>query len=245
MIALRRLSLAFRFLTRLPFPGPPLTPKDLGGALAFFPIPGAALGLLLLGAAKLMEARLAPAVAAPLLVGALAWLTGGLHLDGAADTVDGLAGGRGDRGRTLAIMRDSRIGAYGAAALALLLIGKSAAVAELLARGEPWALVGAPALARFAAVPLVVLFPYAREEGLGRAFREGGGALELGVAAAFAVAILMSLGARAAAPAALALAGALGLALFVRKRLGGLTGDVYGAAVELAELAFLVVACAR
>lgn len=242
---LARLALAFRFLTRLPVPGPPVAPGDLGGALAFFPLPGAVLGLLLLGAAELLEGRLAPGVTAALLVALLAWLTGGLHLDGAADTADGLSGGRGDRGRTLEIMRDSRIGAHGAATVAALLVAKTAAVAELLGRGEAWALLAAPALARFAAVPLVVLFPYARPEGLGRSFHDGGGARELAVAAALALAILAPLGPGAAPPAAAALAAALVLALLVRRRLGGLTGDVYGAAIELAELAFLVVAGVR
>jgi adenosylcobinamide-GDP ribazoletransferase len=242
---LARLSLALRFLTRLPIPGPPLAPGDLGGALAFFPVPGAVLGLLLLGAAELLAERLAPGVAAALLVACLAWLTGGLHLDGAADTADGLSGGRGDRARTLEIMRDSRIGAHGAATVAALLVAKTVAVAELLGRGETWALVAAPALARFAAVPLVVLFPYARPEGLGRSFRDGSGARELAVAAALTLAIVAPLGARTAAPAAAALAAAVVLALLVWRRLGGLTGDVYGAAIELAELAFLVVAGVR
>jgi adenosylcobinamide-GDP ribazoletransferase len=248
---LRHLSAAFRFLTRLPVPGPPLDVAELGRALAYFPVAGAALGGLLAGAGWLLAPRLAPGVLAAVVVALLAALSGGLHLDGLADVADGLGGGHGDRARTLAIMRDSRIGAFGAAALVLVVLDKAAAVAELFGRGDAaWALLCAPALARTAAVPLVVLFPYARPEGLGRAFHDGGGARELALAAVLGLAILggaatAGAGHRVVLPAlaGLGAAGVLGLAC--RCRLGGLTGDVYGAAIELAEAAFLLVASAR
>ncbi len=242
---LRHASAAFRFLTRLPLPGPPLEGRELGRALAYFPLAGLALGAITAGAARLLAPRLGPGVLAALLVALLAWLTGGLHLDGLADVADGLGGGHGDRSRTLAIMRDSRIGAFGATALGLALVVKVAAVAELLARGAaPWALLCAPVLARFTAVPLVVLLPYARPEGLGRAFHEGGGPRELVVALALAALALAGFGVRVLLPSAAAVAAAAVVVLAVRRRLGGLTGDVYGAAIELAEAGFLVAASA-
>ncbi len=245
MALLRPLAAAFRFLTRLPCPGPEATSGDMGRALAFFPLPGLALGALAAGAERLLAPHLAPAVLAALLVALLAWLTGGLHLDGLADVADGLGGGHGDRVRTLAIMRDSRIGALGATALGILLLVKFAAITALLARGPAsWALVCAPTLARLLAVPLVVLFPYARPEGLGRPFHDGGGPRELGVALALTALPLAWFGVRVLVPSAAALLAAAILAVAVRRRLGGLTGDVYGAAIELAEVGFLVVASA-
>lgn len=242
---LAHLAAAFRFLTRLPVPGPGLRGPELGRALAWFPLPGLLLGALAAGSAQVLSGRLAPGVLAALVVAGLAWLTGALHLDGLADVADGLGGGHGDAGRTLAIMRDSRIGAFGAVAVFLLLAVKVTAVAELVGQGSGWALLCAPALARFAAVPLVVLFPYARPEGLGRPFHDGGGPRELAVAGALAAAILACAGLRSAFPAAAALTAAGVLAFAVRRRLGGLTGDVYGAAVELAETVFLVCAGVR
>lgn len=244
---LRDASAAVRFLTRLPVPGAPADGGEMGRALAFFPLAGAALGGLAAGAAWLaVRLGLGPGVAAALLVALGAWLTGGLHLDGLADVADGLGGGRGDRARSLAIMRDSRIGSFGAAALGLALLVKVAAVAELLVRGSaPWALFCAPTLARFLAVPLVVAFPYARPEGLGRAFHEGGGARELWVAFALTALALPWFGLQVLLPSAAALVAAALLALGVHRRLGGLTGDAYGAAIELAELAFLIAAGAR
>jgi adenosylcobinamide-GDP ribazoletransferase len=235
-------ALAIQFLTRLRLPGSRLDAARLGRSLAFFPVAGLLLGLGLAGAAHLVDGRLAPLVAAALLVAGLAWATGGLHLDGLADVFDGLAAGHADRERALRIMRDSRIGAHGAAALVLVLVAKVAAVAQIASRSAAWPLVLAPVVARFAAVPLVVGFPYARPEGLGRAFHEGGGRRELAIAAALTAAPLAWAAPASLLPAAGALAVSLALGAALRRRLGGLTGDVYGAAIELAELAFLVLA---
>ena len=113
---------------------------------------------------------MAPWLIAVLLAALLAALTGGLHLDGVADVFDALGGGRGDRARMLEIMRDSRIGAHGAAALTLLLIAKVAALAQVAERRDLLALLAFPTIARWLAALLVVFFPYVRAEGLGRAF---------------------------------------------------------------------------
>jgi adenosylcobinamide-GDP ribazoletransferase len=240
---LRPLAVAFGFLTRVPLATGAAVPRDLGRATTWFPAVGAALGTVLVAAHHLLGG-LAVAVAAVVLVALHAALTGGLHLDGVADVFDALGGGRGDRDRMLAILRDSRIGAHGAAALVLLVVAKVLAVAELLDRLHPawWALYAAPAAARWAVVPLVVAFPYARPDGLGKPFHGHAGAAQLAGATGVAAAALGWLGGRALAPALSALLAALAIAAWLHRRLGGLTGDVYGAAIEAAELAFLVVA---
>jgi adenosylcobinamide-GDP ribazoletransferase len=242
--ALRDLLLAFQFLTRLPA-GKGAHAGDLGRSCAWFPLPGYGMGLLVAGAARLAAPHLSAPLAAVLAVAALAWLTGGLHLDGVADVFDGLGGGQGDRERTLRIMRDSRIGALGATALVLVLALKVAAVSDLFSRGSFWPLVVAPAVARFAVVPLVVLFPYARAEGLGLAFRGTAGRREIAVAALLAAAAIAPFAPASLLPAAVALAAAAAVALSVNRRLGGLTGDVYGASIELAEAALLAAATLR
>jgi adenosylcobinamide-GDP ribazoletransferase len=237
--------LAFQFLTRLPVGAGTIAGADLGRSCAWFPLPGAVMGLALAGAAHLAAGHVPPLLAGVLAAAALAWMSGGLHLDGLADLFDGLSGGHGDRARTLAIMRDARIGAHGAAALVLVLLAKSAALAELAARDEPWLLVAGPAVARFLVVPLVVGFPYARPEGLGKAFHGTAGAREVTVAAILAAAAIAPALPRSIGPAAAAAAAASAVALLARRRLGGLTGDVYGAAIELAEVVFLSVAALR
>jgi adenosylcobinamide-GDP ribazoletransferase len=237
--------LAFRFLTRLPVGGGGLSRADLGRSCAWFPLPGAMMGLAVAVAAHLTHGHVPAPLAGVLAAAALAWISGGLHLDGLADLFDGLSGGHGDRARTLAIMRDARIGAHGAAALALVLLAKSAALAELVARDAFWLVAGAPAVARFLVVPLVVGFPYARPEGLGKAFRGTAGAREVAVAAVLAAAAVAPGGPAALGCAGAAAAAAGAVALVARRRLGGLTGDVYGAAIELAELTFLAAAALR
>lgn len=230
---------AFAFLTRLPVWSGPLLDEDLGRSVAFFPLVGLVLGLVLTGAAALLGGVLSPTLAAVALVALLAGLTGGLHLDGVADVFDALGGGRGDRQRMLDIMRDSRIGAHGAAALVLLLVAKVAAVADAIARRDLTSLLAFPAVARWAVTPAIVFHPYARPEGTGRAFNGNAGAREVAVATALLALALAVLGRRIVVPAAGAFVAASLLAQWLRRLLGGLTGDVYGAAIELAEVVTL------
>jgi adenosylcobinamide-GDP ribazoletransferase len=238
----RPLAIAFAFLTRLPIARGPVDDRSLGRSVAWFPAVGAALGATQLVAAHFLDGAVAPGLLAVALVALHAALTGGLHLDGIADVFDALGGGRGQRDRMLAILRDSRIGAHGALALILVLAGKLVATADLLARGVLWPLYAAPIAARWAVVPLVIAFPYARPEGLGRSFHDHARAVHLAGATVLTALLLLCIGPRALAAFACAAAIALALAVCLQRHLGGLTGDVYGAAIESAELAFLVAA---
>jgi len=241
---LRALVTSFGFLTRLPVSFGPVSERDLGRSVAFFPVVGLVLGFVASGVVQLAGGFLSPFLSAVLLVALLAALTGALHLDGLADVFDGVGGGGRDREKVLSIMRDSRIGAHGATALALHLLAKVSALATLVERRDLLALLAFPALARFAVTPLIVLFPYVRASGLGRAFNGTAGWRELLLATLAAGATVAALGARAGWQGLGALAAALLVAAWMRARLGGLTGDVYGAAIELAELAALTVGCA-
>jgi cobalamin 5'-phosphate synthase/cobalamin synthase len=236
-----RLLAALSFLTRVPVH---LTfdAREVGRSALFFPLVGAAIGAVQWGLFYALSARLPALLTAVLVVAFSAWLTRAMHLDGLADLTDGLAGGS-SRGQALEIMRDPRVGAFGAVALVLVLATKIAAIAALEAKA---ALVLAPALARWTSVPLSRLLPNAREGGgLGSALTDHVGALELVgatlVSAALAAALAPALGAVSwvAVIAVTAVVGAI-----ARKRLGGVTGDVLGANVELSEACALVVAVA-
>jgi adenosylcobinamide-GDP ribazoletransferase len=136
-------------------------------------------------------------------------------------------------------MRDSRIGAHGAVALVLVLLAKVFAIAELLARRDLIGLLAFPAIARWAVTPAIVFHPYARPEGTGRAFHASARPWEVAGATVLLAGALGALGTRLFVPAAGALAAASLLALWLRRRLGGLTGDVYGAVIEVAEVVTL------
>lgn len=247
---LRSVGVAVGFLTRFPVPGGQVDPRTFGRAVAWFPLAGALLGATLLIVDWSVRDRLPVALEAVALVALLAWLSGGLHLDGLADVFDGLSGGGGDRSRTLEIMRDSRIGAHGATALSLTLLLKAVALTELLRQGNTWALLTFPASARFGASALLFAFPRATPEGLGASFNRDGQPRYLILGMATLVAIIVT-GASAdrALPLVLTASSMIGLvvaflfAARVSSRLGGLTGDVYGACIEIAEVGFLVAAC--
>jgi adenosylcobinamide-GDP ribazoletransferase len=236
---------AFAFLTRLPVWRGPLRDVDLGRSVSFFPLVGLVLGFALTGLAAALAGIMSPWLVAVLLAAVLALLTGGLHLDGFADVFDALGGGRGDRARMLEIMRDSRIGAHGAAALNLLLIAKVAGLAQAAERRDLLALLAFPTIGRWLAALLVVLFPYARPEGVGRAFSGEAGRLQAGIATAIAAVTLAVLGPPLILPALGAGVIVFGFAFWLHRRLGGMTGDVYGASIELGEVAMLVFASLR
>lgn len=242
-----RLLVAVAFLTRLPIPLPAsLDGRAVGRSSLFFPAVGLLVGGLQAGAAFLLLKRLPDPVVAVLTVALGVLVTGALHLDGLADTVDGFGGGR-DREHALRIMRDHAVGAYGAAAIALSLALKIALLATLTMFGTPglrWIAL-APALGRWAPVLLGRALPYARAEGgLGQAVTGGGtGTPEL------AGATLVALGAAAwlggvngGVAAAAALVATAGFGLLCRRKIGGVTGDTLGASVELVEVLVLLLA---
>jgi adenosylcobinamide-GDP ribazoletransferase len=231
---------AFAFLTRLPVTRAPLRDVELGRSVAVFPAVGIVLGLVLTGLAFGLAGVLPPFLTAVFLVALLGALTGGIHLDGFADVFDAVGGGRGDRIRMLGIMRDSRIGAHGAAALTLLLVAKVLAVGYLIEGNDLVSLLVFPAIGRWAVTPLIAFLPYAREEGLGRAFRGNAGPKQVAIAAVIATIPTALLGLRMVVPALVATAVVGVFGLWMKRHLGGLTGDVYGAAIELGELVVLV-----
>jgi adenosylcobinamide-GDP ribazoletransferase len=239
------LAVAGAFLTRLPLgAGAGAGPEALARAAFLFPLVGAGVGAAVGGAAVGL-AEVLPAFLAGLLAVSLELvLTGALHLDGLADGADGL--GARDRERSLEIMRDHAVGTYGAAALALDLAVKAAALGSLAAAGEVWPVVAALALSRAAPLPLGRLLSYARAgEGTGRllAGRVGTASVLAGTGLALAIAVaaagLDGLALFACAAAVTAAVGAL-----ARRRLGGVTGDVMGAAIELSATLTLVLAVA-
>lgn len=234
------LLIALQFLTRLPIrlPGMP-APRQLGRSLLWYPLVGLLLGAVLLAAAWLLSGVAVP-LAAALLLALWVLASGGLHLDGLADTVDAWVGGYGDRERTLALMKDPCCGPMAVAALVLLLLLKFAALWALLEAGAWAALLLAPLLGRAGVLLLLLGTPYVREGGLGSAL-----AAHVPQRAGWRVLLASVLACLLAGWAGL-LAVAVAAALFVLvrrallQRLGGTTGDSAGALLELLECGVLV-----
>jgi adenosylcobinamide-GDP ribazoletransferase len=239
----RGILVAAAFLTRVPVPVV-AGASDVGHAARWFPLIGGLLG----GASALIAWTLTAlldvpaALTAMLVVGIAAWATGGIHLDGLADMADGFGGG-GEKEEVLRIMRDPRIGSYGAAALVLVVGIKVTALAALLERGValPFVVV-APAISRWTISALAGGLPYARtEEGLGKAIthdRDAGGL----VLATLITAVLAGAMLRGDAIAVWLFAAVVvfWIACTARRRIGGVTGDVFGASIELTEASVLL-----
>lgn len=237
---MRALRIAAAFLTRVPTAAGAVQPHELGAAAACFPLVGFGIGGLSYLVWQLSAASLGRTLSALLVVALCALISGGLHLDGLADFFDALGGGRGDRQRMLEIMRDPRIGAHGASALVLLLVGKVVALAEQPEPRLALALVCAPAASRMLAVWLLYGLPPARNDGLGQSMAEQVRLRHALIASACVGLGGLWFGGRAM-PALAASAGVAFLfGVLARRRLGGVTGDVCGAVIELAELTFLL-----
>jgi adenosylcobinamide-GDP ribazoletransferase len=229
--------LALQFLTRLPTPAlAGISPQDWGRAVLFFPVVGLLIGGVLTGLQTLLSVS-DPLLQAALLTVIWVALTGGLHLDGLADCADAWVGGHGDREKTLAIMKDPASGPIGVAAVVLALLLKFAAIAALAKTSSLAALFLAPLLGRAALPALLLAAPYARPGGLGEAMAQALPRRSAMLLLAVILAAVLAAGGWKAALAAMVVFGLVYRA--ARKRLGGVTGDVLGAAVELTETAVL------
>ncbi|HSM82042.1 MAG TPA: adenosylcobinamide-GDP ribazoletransferase [Nodosilinea sp.] len=244
--SLARLGGSILFYTRLPLPRG-WVPRFEGIAV-FAPVVGLALGGLLVGVdAALGQLGLGALLRSALVVGLGLWLTGGLHLDGAMDTADGLAVMAPDR--RLAVMADSRSGAFGVMAAIAVLGLKTLALAELTS-GRGWVLVAAMVWGRWGQVVAIARYPYLRPEGKGALHKAH---LCLPQDWLWGLALALALHGLWAwrQPDQWALVsvtglGGLGLSLAVgawlHRRLGGHTGDTYGATVEWTETLLLCLA---
>lgn len=243
-----------RFYTRLPLPvrlgeTDPHGMPDFSHAAVLVPIAGALIGVV--GALVLTVAAnlgLAPLPAATIAIGALVLITGAMHEDGLADLCDGFGGGA-NRERKLEIMKDSRLGTYGAAALVLSLLLRVGTLAGLVATDLRLAcavLIATGAVSRTAGLLPLALLPPARAFGAGFAAPRPS-AEKFGVAALLAfICACLPLLARASVPriaaaCVLAALAAYGVAALARRHIGGQTGDVAGAAQQAAEIAMLLV----
>lgn len=238
---MKRFILAFQFLTVFPIrTSVEVEPSALSGSMAYYPVVGAVQGALLAGVCAGLSVFFPDSITSAIVITVLALTNGGLHLDGFADTVDGLAGG-GNPEERLRIMRDSATGAVGVVFVVLLLLLKYLAVRELPVDARLQAIFLFPVVGRWAMVPMACWAPYARKEGgLGKAFAANSYSTLIAatlVTAALSIAFLGLL--------SLVILASVGTLVFLctvffKSKIGGVTGDVFGFQSEVAELFFLL-----
>ncbi|MBU6297693.1 MAG: adenosylcobinamide-GDP ribazoletransferase [Alphaproteobacteria bacterium] len=236
--------IAVQFLTTLPVAlRHPPTDSEIGRSLAFYPLVGLVLGIILATSGWLLRLQ-NPVLVSALLLTIWTAVTGALHLDGLADCADAWVGGRGDRERTLAIMKDPYSGPMGVVAIVIILFLKFAALTVLCENKVFIALVLVPVLGKAAVQVLFLTTPYVRAVGLGAPIASYMRRGEILVAL-----LLVSLGAflTAGSGCLLVLTATTGVLLLFRRsmlaRIGGVTGDAVGALVEIAEACALLAFC--
>jgi adenosylcobinamide-GDP ribazoletransferase len=241
------LRTAVAFLTRLPMPHPEgATPEHFVRAHRMFPIVGAAIGAAVgFFCLALRVVGLPDLAAAALALGASALLTGALHEDGLADVADGFGGGR-DVAAKLEIMRDSRLGTYGALILMVSLVAKLTALAALPDGVVVQGLIVSHTLARGVLPFMAMSLPYARKDGLAANAGRPDSTTVMTAGALAGVIALLALPWRVALGAALvAAACAIGMGWLAQRQIGGQTGDVLGGTEQLGETAILLLLAAR
>jgi adenosylcobinamide-GDP ribazoletransferase len=233
---------ALSFLTILPVGQIRLSEeKDLARSMAFFPLVGLVIGLLLALGYYLFSFLFPKSLVLWLTIGLLALLTRGLHLDGFADTIDGLGSG-GSKEKILEVMRDSRIGAFGVISLILLIGGKYLALDQISNSSVPYSLILMTVMGRQSMVLVCCRSSYARPNGgLAKPFTENLGYREMALSLVLAFGItLLFMGVKGIVLFFGMGLFSLGYRFFFIKKLGGVTGDILGAANELTELLCLI-----
>jgi adenosylcobinamide-GDP ribazoletransferase len=225
-------------MTRIPIRGLSLERHALARAAKFFPVVGLAIGLIAVAIQRALAARVQPQVLTLTLVIYLVLITGALHEDGLADAADGFGAGW-TKEKILLIMRDSRIGSFGAVAIALSLLSRFILMSSTSPARLPGFLVASNVLCRWTSLPLGFWLPYARkDQGLGSAVAGrlplssllwGTGFAALSVAAALGVGCLV--------PWLITLVVTAASGLYFKHHIQGVTGDCFGATNQIAEVA--------
>ena len=243
-LKIRRLSVdmatAFQFLTRIPMPSLSFESDSLSRAIKFFPLVGLVVGAGVVLLQRVLISHLTRPLVAFLLLGYLVFITGCFHEDGLADTADALGGGW-DRDQILLIMKDSRIGSYGATAIILSLLARYLLLASLPLEHFAAYVISAHVLCRWTSLPLSYFLPPAREQdGQGARIAKLTSLPSLIFGSVFSVAIVVfALRWSAIAPLLSATIAVILSGWFYMRKINGVTGDCFGATNQLTEIAVL------
>lgn len=233
---MKSLAMALQFLTRIPLHiNVGDDPKLMGRSLLWYPLAGVLMGVMLYGVVMVLKNQ-SPLLTAAIVLTFWVLITGGLHLDGLADSADAWAGGYGNKEKTLAIMKDPHVGSFSVVVLVLVLLLKFAALSELVKTDKLLYLLLAPMLARSAVLFLFLTTPYVRQNGLGSNM-----AKYLPRTAAIVMLVLFIIPAAILQPVAVisACLVLMGLRYLMLKRIDGMTGDTIGASIEIIEVVAL------
>ncbi len=242
-----RFLTAVSFLTIIPLPGRrEVSPEEVGRSIVYFPLVGVIIGLILVGLNWLLGLFLPSALVTVLLVVSLVVISGALHLDGFVDTCDGIAGHKTVEERW-GVMQDSRAGGFGIIGVCCLLLVKYVSLSGVPDGLLTQTLVFMPVVSRWAMVYAVFAYPYAKPSGLGKVFKEGASWQRFVIATFITLAVAVILAQLTGFIIFIIMLAiwviVIAMAAYLKGKFGGLTGDVYGAINEVAEVCVLILVC--
>lgn len=241
---MKSLLLAFQFLTIIPIRIKQIDNKKMAWGMFWFPVVGLFIGLVLVGANHILSfLNIEQFISAIILIVLLVFFTGGIHLDGVADTADALLS-RKNKEEMLKIMRDPHIGVMGVVGIICVLLLKISFLSSINSSIRPLSLILMCSLSRWAMVFLMYVFPYARNEGKAKVFIEGVN-MKIFIFATIAVLLVSVFAGKLIGLIAfvIVLISIYIIGKLISKKLGGITGDVLGAVNELTEIIVLFIIC--
>ncbi len=246
MKILESIVVAFQFLTRLYLPiNVEWDTANLRRSLMWFGLVGAFIGVILAGAMTLFNRfDLIPAVAAIIILLIWIFITGGMHIDGISDMADGFFSMR-DKEKTLEIMKDSHVGAFGVITIVFLLLIKFEMLKEfIIIEKNVWLLILPPTIARIAAGLVLSFYETTKKSGLGYTFHSSDPRIFWAIGFIVTLIISSILNIKSLIFIGIAILASNLMALWAKKKIGGLNGDIYGAIVETVEVMGMVFICA-
>lgn len=246
MKILESIVVAFQFLTRLYLPiNVEWNTANLRRSLMWFGLVGAFIGAILAGAMTLFNRfDLIPAVSAIIILLIWIFITGGMHIDGISDMADGFFSMR-DKEKTLEIMKDSHVGAFGVITIVFLLLIKFEMLKEfIIIEKNVWLLILPPTIARIAAGLVLSFYETTKKIGLGYTFHSSDPRIFWAIGFIVTLIISSILNIKSLIFIGIAILASNLMALWAKKKIGGLNGDIYGAIVETVEVIGMVFICA-
>ena len=246
MKILESIVVAFQFLTRLYLPiNVEWDTGNLRRSLMWFGLVGAFIGVILAGAMTLFNRfDLIPAVSAITILLIWIFITGGMHIDGISDMADGFFSMR-DKEKTLEIMKDSHVGAFGVITIVFLLLIKFEMLKEfIIIEKNVWLLILPPTIARIAAGLVLSFYETTKKSGLGYTFHSSNPRIFWAIGFIVTLIISSILNIKSLIFIGIAILASNLMALWAKKKIGGLNGDIYGAIVETVEVIGMVFICA-
>lgn len=245
MKILESIVVAFQFLTRLYLPiNVEWDTANLRRSLTWFGLVGAFIGVILAGAMTLFNRfDLIPAVSAIIILLIWIFITGGMHIDGISDMADGFFSMR-DKEKTLEIMKDSHVGAFGVITIVFLLLIKFEMLKEfIIIEKNVWLLILPPTIARIAAGLVLSFYETTKKSGLGYTFHSSDPRIFWAIGFIVTLIISSILNIKSLIFIGIAILASNLMALWAKKKIGGLNGDIYGAIVETVEVIGMVFIC--